>query len=314
MTNDFTLPSVTVCICTFNRAALLDNTLRQFTTLRVPSGLSWELVVINNNSTDHTTDVLARYASQLPMRIFNEAKQGHSHARNRGLAEAHFAWILYTDDDVQIDEGWLETFVAAVTRRPEVAVAGGPIEPWFPQPVDPLLSEVFPELREGFCGLDHGTPERILENNQDVFGANFALHRDRIGSLHFDPNLGLPRRLNEETELIARVRAAGGTVLWIPDMRVRHYVDPSRMTLAYLRRYRAIRGATRVSLDGLDPAPSLFGAPRWLLRKWAAAYVKSIGYRLAGRRRESLEQTREYSFYQGMINQARANRVGVRAR
>jgi glycosyltransferase involved in cell wall biosynthesis len=62
MTDDFTGPGVTVCICTFNRAALLDNTLRQFTTLRVPAGLSWELIVVNNTSTDHTAEVLARYA------------------------------------------------------------------------------------------------------------------------------------------------------------------------------------------------------------------------------------------------------------
>jgi hypothetical protein len=146
---------------------------------------------------------------------------------------------------------------------------------------------------------------------EDVFGANFALRRGRLGSLRFDPDLGLPRLLNEETELINQIRAAGGTVLWIPDMRVRHYVDPSRMTLAYLRRYRALRGATRVRLDGLDPAPSVFGVPRWLVRKWATAYLSSVGHRLAGRRRESLEQMREYCFYQGMISQARASRANT---
>lgn len=60
MTHDITFPGVTVGICTFNRAALLDNTLLQFTKLRVPAGASWELVVVNNNSTDHTGDEIGR--------------------------------------------------------------------------------------------------------------------------------------------------------------------------------------------------------------------------------------------------------------
>ncbi len=301
-------PRVTVCICTFNRARLLDATLAEFSRLDVPADLEWELLVVDNNSTDDTPAVLERHRGQLPMRPLHERAQGLAHARNRGINEARYDWILFTDDDVQIGEDWLNTFAAAIERHPEAVVAGGPIDPWFPEPPDPLLVDVFPELRHGFCGLDYGLPEGVLDRGQDVFGANFAIRLDQLRTRRFDPNLGVPHRLNEETELINQIRREGGAVLWIPAMRVRHYVDPPRMTLDYLRRYRALQGATQVNIEGLPPSPRLFGAPRWLWRKYLEAYARSFRSRLAGRRRDMLVHMREYTFYEGMIRAAREDR------
>ena len=68
---------VTVAICTWNRAALLDKTLERLAEVRVPAGLTWEVVVVDNHSTDGTAAVLARHAGRLPLVPLTELKQGH---------------------------------------------------------------------------------------------------------------------------------------------------------------------------------------------------------------------------------------------
>ena len=99
--------SVSVVICTWNRAGLLDQTLARMRELHVPAGLAWELLVVNNNCTDDTDAVAARHRGHLPLRPVREPTPGLSNARNKGLAEARGELILWTDDDVRVDPGWL---------------------------------------------------------------------------------------------------------------------------------------------------------------------------------------------------------------
>ena len=79
---------LTVAICTWNRSALLDRTLAEFRKLTIPPGLDWELIVVNNNSTDDTDRVIAAHTGALPIVRILESKQGHCHARNTAVAAA----------------------------------------------------------------------------------------------------------------------------------------------------------------------------------------------------------------------------------
>lgn len=298
-------PFVTVAICTYNRSHLLDHTLGLVARLVVPSSIPWEIVVIDNASTDATRDVLRDHASRLPIRTFVESSRGLSNARNRSVAEARGDWILFTDDDVLLEPDWLRIFAGAIERHPGVVAVGGPVRPWFPTDPDPLLVGAFPELASGFCGIDHGVAEGVIQPPLEIFGANFAVRRDVAAELKFDPALGAPFGVGEETDLVRRARASGGEVLWVPNMSVRHYVDPSRMTLSYLRRYRFGLGASLVKQEGLPAAPSWLGAPRWLWRRWAGARVMAPVNMLLGRRQRGLELTRDAAYYGGMLSEAR---------
>ena len=93
---------LSIAICTFNRAALLDDALRSFAATDKPSGLPFELLVIDNNSNDSTRSVVEGWAtrSEFPLRYIFEGKQGVSPARNRAVKEATGHWIWYVDDDV----------------------------------------------------------------------------------------------------------------------------------------------------------------------------------------------------------------------
>ena len=122
---------VTVAICTWNRGKLLDQTLTQLRHLRIPEGVTWELLVVNNNCTDDTDAVIARHERHLPLRRLFEPKQGHSNARNCAVDHARGEYLIWTDDDVTVCREWLQVYEAAFEAHPEAAFFGGPIRPRF---------------------------------------------------------------------------------------------------------------------------------------------------------------------------------------
>ena len=165
--------SLTVAICTYNRCALLEQTLENLTKVNEPTG-PWSILVVDNNSSDNTAGVVERYAERLSIRRVFEPTQGLSKARNRALREVSTDYIVFTDDDVLVAENWLVGLANAIKRYPDAAALGGPIEPWFPCEPDSELMDAFYWLRSGFCGLDHGRPEGPLAKGMHDWGANFA--------------------------------------------------------------------------------------------------------------------------------------------
>src|SRR5262249_942207 len=120
---------ITLAICTFNRCRSLATTL---SSLAGQAGIDWssvEVIVVDNNCTDDTAAVVAAFTDPLPLRRVAEAAQGLSHARNRAVIEARGHWVLFTDDDVQFDRGWLSAYQAAFGRFPQASLACGRILP-----------------------------------------------------------------------------------------------------------------------------------------------------------------------------------------
>ena len=103
--------SVSVIVCTYNRSSVLADTLESFLHLRVPEGVGWELLVVDNNSKDQTREVVEGFAGRLPLRYLFEPRQGKTCALNLALKEAKGDLLLFTDDDVRLDPGWLASFV-----------------------------------------------------------------------------------------------------------------------------------------------------------------------------------------------------------
>ena len=114
------MPLITVAICTFNRAAVLRRTLEHMRAMEVPSPFEWELLVVDNKSTDNTPQVLNEMAGRLPVRMLRELKTGQSYARNLILREARGQWIVWTDDDALVDARWLATIMATFQTTGEI--------------------------------------------------------------------------------------------------------------------------------------------------------------------------------------------------
>lgn len=261
---------ISVGICTWNRADLLDQTLSEMGKLVIPAGIEWELLVVNNNCTDDTDDVLSCHAKKLPLRRQFEAKQGHSHARNCAVRAARGELLIWTDDDVLVDANWLAAYVTAADKYPEANYFGGKIVPWWTF-TKPSWFDANAKLMAGILVLrDLGETERIFERNETPFGANMGFRRSAFERHSFDPNLGRVAHGmvgGDDTEYVLTMQRAGEVGVWLPGAVVNHYVVPSRLTARHIWRYYTGKGQMSVRLDGVPDGNRLFGVPRWLLRK-----------------------------------------------
>jgi len=298
---------VTIAVCTWNRSRLLRQTLTQLERMSVPADVRLDFVVVNNNCTDGTDLVIEEFRKRLPLHRLFEPRTGVAHSRNAALDSATADYVAFVDDDAVVDDSWLVEFAAAARPFPEAAAFGGIIEPWFHEPVDPDLLEAFHWLKLGFCGLDHHRAPGSLPDHLIIHGPNMAYRIAALKGLRFHAALGgTPTSTmgGDERDLLDRLRAQGGTVVWWPKMLVRHYVIPSRTTLAYCLRFSSDKGRERVLTQVEQPAPILFGAPRWLWRRWFMAYLKYLAtWVTPAVRSESLE------LLSGRAEGGRSNRV-----
>lgn len=260
--------ALSVCICTFNRAGSLRQTLARLGGVRVPPGVALEVVVVDNNSSDATREVLAE-VRDLPLRVVGEPRPGLASARNAGVGACSGEYILWTDDDVLVDPGWLEAYVAAIRAHPDAGFFGGPILPHLEGRPPGWLPEVLPELSSAYALRDFPPGIGPLGPDTLPYGANFLVRRSLMVRYPFDPALGRVGRaggcLSEEWSVLTALLDAGETGWWVPDAKVWHMIPPSRQTRRYLRQYFILSGATPGAIAAAG-APRLFGRPRWLWR------------------------------------------------
>jgi glycosyltransferase involved in cell wall biosynthesis len=241
-------PSVTftVAICTWNRASLLLETLESVAGIDRPDS-AWELIVVNNHSTDETEKVLDRMASRLPLRRIFEPEPGISNARNAAVRYARGDYIVWTDDDATVDKNWLCAYERAVKRRPDAAFFGGPVRPRFEGTPPPWLSEIWEDVAGAFAMRDLGAEPLELTTERLPYGANFVTRALEQRRFLYDPHLGRRQAsgsLGEEVAVMEAILACGGTGWWVPDASVEHWISKERQTVRYLRGYYALLGRT----------------------------------------------------------------------
>jgi len=237
---------VTVIICTRNRAASLNRVLKSMTALKLPDRLRWEMVVVDNGSEDETPKVVVSYSGVLPIVSVRETEPGLSNARNAGVRHARGRYIIWTDDDVQLDEDWLFAYVRAFRALPRGAIFGGSSAPILEEPTPVWFRESQSELG-GLLALrdPSGLPPRLVVSGQLPYGLNFAIRADEQKAHPYNPVLGVApdrRRGGEEVQVIKSILASGAEGYWVPDARVFHIIPASRQTLEYVRLYYKAQG------------------------------------------------------------------------
>ena len=245
---------VDIAICTWNRAALLDQTLASMRELVIPAGIEWQVLVVNNHCTDDTDQVLAKHADDLPLRRLWEPNLGKSNALNTAIDTIEGELILWTDDDVLVNPDWLGAHVDAANRYPDASFFGGPIEPWFETGPPLWVTTVWNQIALAFATRDFGNDEFKLSAATLPFGANLAIRADVQRRFRYNRRLGRvgPTEVRgEETVILKQLLAAGYGGYWIPQARLRHFIPNERISLEYLERFFYGIGQTS-SLDEED--------------------------------------------------------------
>lgn len=218
--------TISIIICTRNRAESLRSTLRSLGAVAVPPGWAVELLVVDNGSTDSTPRAVREAAlANVAVRYAFEAKEGQCRARNTGLAQISGEIILFTDDDVRLPTNWIEGMCRPIESGQADAVAGGVV---FPADIASTLSKSpYASIRSWLASteeLDRDSPYRMV-------GANMAFHRRILKEVpQFDVELG-PGALGfaDETLFSEQLCAAGYRLIGALDVAIEHHFEVSRL-------------------------------------------------------------------------------------
>lgn len=207
---------LSVVVATYNRATALRRCLDSLLSMRTPDGLAWELICVDNNSTDETRRVIEEVArtSPVPVKYVFEQRQGVAYARNAGLREARGEIIAITDDDCIADPTWIAALMQEFAADPSLGIVGGRIELYDPRD-RPIAIRVSRDRTFFSLGA-------IATH---VITANMAIRRsamEKVGS--FDENFGPGARLlaGEDIDLLYRAYKAGVKILYSPDAVIYH--------------------------------------------------------------------------------------------
>ncbi|MCU1384083.1 MAG: glycosyl transferase family 2, partial [Acidobacteria bacterium] len=178
---------LTVLICTWNRAALLGETLDSIARVTAPDGLHWDVLVVDNNSTDATAALVRSRSADFPvaLRYAFEPRQGKSCAMNTGLHASHAPLIAFADDDINVSPEWLAAIAGAFRDHPDMAYLGGRVDPIWEAPCPSWFPSTGKTLWGTLAILDYGDEPFVFEERRKIpLGANFAIRRslcERIG-------------------------------------------------------------------------------------------------------------------------------------
>lgn len=283
-----TLKGFTIIIPTFNRAELLKIALDSIQRIEVPDGWDVETLVVDNNSTDSTSEVVEQYATyaSIPVRCITERKQGLNYARNRGLAAANYDHLVYLDDDMTIAPSWLKGYVETFEQFAPHAIVG-PVDPVFEEsPAEWVTSRMLDSVNSSYS--QKGDKAFILSPKEahEIPGCNFCVLKpvaEAVGGFH--PALdrsGSGMLAGGDWEFGERLARGGYRTAYSPRCRINHLISRKKLSRDGLRaRWRGL-GATRRTLESLRGESPSLGRRLRLFIRMIRFFSRMVGFRSIG--------------------------------
>ncbi|HZM91238.1 MAG TPA: glycosyltransferase [Blastocatellia bacterium] len=314
---------ISVVIGTRNRAKMLDKALDSVLHQESKGArVRYEVIVVDNNSSDGTREVVERYIKQgaRDLKYLFEEKQGVSYARNCGVANADAPIIAFTDDDVFVTKEWVANIKTVFDRHPEIGFLGGKILPRWKAPPPAWLNR------------DHWWALSLLDSGDQPFyvdaanplclpTANASFRTDlfrRFGN--FSPDFSG----REDHEFLLRLWCAGVRGMYAPSVVVTAEVQPERLRRRYHRKWNTTTGRfnsnmrlnEKMGSDGriVGEAPdavTLFGVPAFIYRNLLTGGLGLISSTLLGQQAASLRHRNGLYYLIGYIHQRYAQNASA---
>jgi glycosyltransferase involved in cell wall biosynthesis len=262
---------LSVIICTWNRADLLRQTLDSLEKSELPYDTDWEVILVDNNSTDETAAVCQQFLRENPQRYryIVEKRQGKSFALNTGVKNATGSILAFTDDDVVVDSAWLAETLRVFETHSCVGVGGKIVPLWNSTKPSWYTSEGPYKLHLAIVSYDLGTDP--CEIRAPALGANLSLKREvfeKHGMFRTDlgPTAGSEVR-GEDTEFCWRLLHGGERLMYAPKAIIFHPVEKRRIDKRYFEAWYYGMGESRSRIQ-LAPRDAVryFAFPRYMLR------------------------------------------------
>ncbi len=238
----------------------------------------WKLVVVDNGSTDSTYETLTSFSNRLPLTILREPIAGKNRALNQGMKHIEGDLVLFSDDDVIFNEGWISAHRSAADTFAEFDIFTGPILPLWPSaPSSWILKNVPLAIT---YAITKGEPAEGECSIGVVWGPNFSVRKSTLESYGLLPeNIGPSGNnyaMGSESSFLYKLAQLGHRSYFIQHASVDHIIRPHQMKREWTldRAYRFGRGACKLQqLNVGESAKEFFGMPRWVVRQLAQSYA-----------------------------------------
>jgi glucosyl-dolichyl phosphate glucuronosyltransferase len=266
---------IAVVLCTYNRCHRLAEALESVAASQLPDSVSWEVLVVDNNSKDKTREVVEDFDRRYPgrFRYEFESRQGKSHALNSAIHKANADILAFMDDDVQVDSNWLCSLTSVLNDR-KWSGSGGRILPEAsfapPRWLETKTRYALAPLAIFDLGAEPG------ELHEAPFGTNMAFRAEmfsKYGGFRTDlgPQPGSEIR-SEDTEFGARLLAGGERFWYEPSAVVYHPTQQERIRPAYFLAWWFDKARADIREHGVpqDTKWHINGIPLYLLGRFCA--------------------------------------------
>jgi len=244
----------------------------------------FEILVVDNAADPTLEQAIARSNSEfrIPVCYVPEPHIGSHNARHTGAKIATGDILVFTDDDVTFEPGWLHAYVAVFANYPEMAAAGGAVRPVWEQTPPPWLTKyigtakMFPIL-----SIMEPYKQFRLDPSGYFFSVNMAIRRKLLFEVGgFNPDLFGDYILGDgETGLIHKLRDAGMLIGYIPEALLYHHIPPSRMTVKYFHHRIVNEGACIEYTRFHKYIPGSLGLYLRIMRIWMELPMR-LGYHI----------------------------------
>lgn len=268
---------LTVLLVSHNGSDTIGRTLSAFAAVAPPAD-GWQLLVVDNASTDGTARIATSFADRLPLHLLQEPRRGKGFALNTGLTRVHGDLIVLVDDDILPRPDFLVEWSRVADTYRDCDFFGGGVEPLFEYPPPSWARQ---QWWAGmlYAATNAGVPEGPIHYNSrlpfppDVLGPNMAIRMTVVRAGHrYDPHFmeGFNSLMGSELEFILRLIRAGYRAGFAPGATVRHIVNRRQVSRRWILRRCQRYGRWGYWLgQALYPLPcsTLLGVPRYAVRR-----------------------------------------------
>ena len=253
MTRPVPLSDLDVVICTYNNAAMLEGVLKTLAHQRCAENARWTCLVVNNNCTDQTDDVIRRHVDSgaIPgLRSVREKEQGLTPARACGMRSTAARWTAFVDDDCFLQPDWIANAIAFSKSHPTAGAFGGRvILDWEAEPPSYLRAYGY-----SFAEQNHGEVQRDVTF---LAGAGLVVNREAMTQCGWMNRPILEDRVGKnlvsggDVEIVLRIKAAGYALWYVPECVIHHQIPARRTQTAYVRTINRNLGVSQTLADAL---------------------------------------------------------------